>query len=697
MYRLTTPLPAVKGIGPQLNALLQANGYSTVLDLLLAVPLRYEDRSQFSTITSAPANQLLTISASLLKISTSYRGRRTVTTAKISDKTGTMTVLWFNNRFAQSSLQVGQEYLFSGKVNDRRTMVQPLFEKLKVDTIHTGRLIPLYSSTLRLKQGTLRRLLKEITTHLESHPDPIQHLLPKKYHMPDLQEALCQLHFPETEPAVVAARERLALEELLGLIRHSHQLKAAWQKKRGAHQIHSQQPLIPNTIPFALTQAQQRCINEIKMDLNRTSPMNRILIGDVGSGKTVVAGIAARQVILSGHNVGLIAPTQILAEQHAATLSELFPDLEIELITAVQSKRKNIINKGQSLKFYVGTHALINQLLQINPAFIIYDEQHRFGVKQRSAAENLPTPPHVLTMTATPIPRTMLLTIFSHLNVSVIDELPNNRLPTKTWVLPETKRIDMYAWIYEQISKKGAGQFQSLVVCPFINPSENEGLADVAATTQKYQTVKAAFKKLEKQKAVDLITQKKRAKEEKQTTPAVVKDKQPIVKIAELHGKMKKTAQQQVIEKMFQQKIDILVTTPIVEVGIDLPQAAAMIIESAERFGLASLHQLRGRVGRAGQQGYCLVFSNTKSSQAKRRLRQFSQTNNGQELAEIDLQHRGAGDLFGVEQHGWGTLQFASWTNFELISIAQHVFKKLPSDWQPLFSFITNDKQLLAN
>lgn len=697
MYHLTTPLPAVRGIGPHLSALLKESGYHTVLDLLLAVPLRYEDRSQFATIAAAPENQLITIPASLLKITTSYRGRRTVTTARISDQTGTMTVLWFNNRFAQSTLKVGQEYLFSGKVNDRRTMVQPLFEKLSTDTIHTGRLIPLYSSTLRLKQGTLRRLLKEITKNLEAPKDDIIALLPKKYPLPDLKEALCQLHFPEEDQAVIAARERLALEELLGLIRHSHQLKATWQKESGAIKIKPSQPLIPDTIPFALTTAQLRCVDEIGADLNHQTPMNRILIGDVGSGKTVVAGIAAQQAILAGHAVTLIAPTQILAEQHTTTLKTLFPNLTLELITAKNSLNFQKTAETDQPKLYIGTHALINQLQKIKPALIIYDEQHRFGVKQRSEAQNLPTPPHILTMTATPIPRTMLLTIFSHLRVSIIDELPSNRLPTKTWVLPEKKRADMYAWIYDQIAKQGTGQFQSLVVCPFINPSESEGLSEVASTAQKYQDVKAAFTKLTKGTTSHQPIKLNGAGEPAVAAKSLANNQRPNVKIAELHGKMKKPAQQQVIEKMFQQKIDILVTTPIVEVGIDLPQAAAMIIESAERFGLASLHQLRGRVGRAGQQGYCLVFSDSKSAPTKERLRQFSQTHNGQELAEIDLHNRGAGDLFGVEQHGWGTLQFASWTNFELISTAQQVFQKLPANWQPLFSFITNNDQLLAN
>lgn len=669
MYTFNTPLPAVRGIGPQLSATLKTAGYETVLDLLLAVPLRYEDRSQFATIADAPEKQLLTIQAKLLKISTRYRGKRSVTTAKIMDKTGTMTVMWFNNRFAQSSLNTGQEYLFSGKVNDRRTMVQPLFEKLTADTVHTGRMIPLYSSTLRMKQGTLRRLLKEIIGNLEIPPDEVVKLLPKNQELIPLKDALSQLHFPEEENKVVQARERLALEELLALIQHSQSLKEAWKKESGAVAIPKQGKLVPNSIPFDLTNAQLRCVEEIMADIGDTTPMNRILIGDVGSGKTVVAGIAAQQTFNNGKNVALVAPTQILAEQHASTMSQLFPEIEIQLLTAKNSKKvANEIDVNQPT-MYIGTHAVINKLTHIQPALVIYDEQHRFGVKQRSKGQNLLAPPHILTMTATPIPRTMLLTIFSHLAVSVIDEMPANRIATKTWVMTEKKRADMYRWIAEQISQQGKGHFQTLLVCPFINPSESDGLSDVASTKEKYISVKKSFKNLA----------------EKPVT------------ITQLHGKLKKEEQQKIINQMFDKKIDILITTPIVEVGIDLPQAAVMIVESAERFGLASLHQLRGRVGRAGQQGYCIVFSDTKSMEAKERLKKFSQTTNGQELAEIDLQNRGAGDLFGVEQHGWGTLQFASWTNFELIAAAQQVYQQLPSTWHPAINFVQKEDQLLAN
>jgi ATP-dependent DNA helicase RecG len=472
---------------------------------------------------------------------------------------------------------------------------------------------------------------------------------------------LTELHFPSEEDAVVTARERLALEELLGLIAHSNTLKEKWQSLTGATAVTVTEPHLPSTIPFELTGAQLRCIEEILSDIQKEVPMNRILIGDVGSGKTVVAGTACWHIIKSGKNAALVAPTQILATQHASTFAKMFPDIPVTILTG---KEKNFDKAGAQL--FIGTHAVINKLEKIQPALVIYDEQHRFGVKQRSEAQQLKAFPHILTMTATPIPRTMLLTIFSHLAVSVIDELPKNRVPTKTWVLPESKRTDMYQWITEQLKGQSQGDFQTLLICPFIDPSNSLALENVASTKERFETVKKYFGKS--------------------------------ARVGLLHGRQTQKEKTEIITSLFDKKIDILVTTPIVEVGIDLPQASAIIIESSERFGLASLHQLRGRVGRAGQQGYCMLFSSSKSAVAKKRLQAFSEIHNGQQLAELDLKNRGAGDIFGIEQSGFGELRFATWTNFELISLAQRLLPKLDKGWKPIFTFETEkDEGPLAN
>lgn len=661
MYTLSTPLLAVPGIGPKLGEVLKSAGCETVLDLLLQLPLRYEDRSQFCSISEIPPDTLVTIQAKVLSVSMYYKNRRPIASAKVSDATGGLTLMWFNNSFVKQTLKVGQEYLFSGKLNDRRTMVQAVFEKVSDNTIHTNRLVPLYSSTLKMKQGSLRRILKGITDKLHFQKDELSELL-KDQKVMNLAEALTELHFPSEEENVVIARERLALEELLSLIQHSNQLKEQWRNTTGAVAIPVTTPQIPTSIPFELTGAQERCITDVLADIQQTVPMNRILIGDVGSGKTVVAGAACWHTLQAGKSAALIAPTQILAQQHTETLAKLFPDLPISLITA---KEKTIKAHGPQL--YVGTHAVINRLTKLNPALVIYDEQHRFGVKQRSEGQALETFPHILTMTATPIPRTLLLTIFSHLSVSVIDQLPKNRLPTKTWVLPETKRTDMNDWIKEQIKANGHGKFQTLVICPFIDPSSSQALENVASTKERFEEIKQYFGKS--------------------------------AQVGLLHGRQTAKEKNQVIGQLFNQELDVLVTTPIVEVGIDLPQAAAIVIESSERFGLASLHQLRGRVGRAGQQGYCMLFSSSKSALIKKRLQAFSEITNGQKLAELDLKNRGAGDLFGVAQSGFGELRFASWTNFELIHTAQAVLPQLSPSWRPLFKLETEQTETtpLAN
>ncbi|PIY79690.1 MAG: hypothetical protein COY81_01235 [Candidatus Pacebacteria bacterium CG_4_10_14_0_8_um_filter_43_12] len=661
MYRLSSPLGVVRGIGPKLLETLQTAGCQTVLDLLLQLPLRYEDRSQFFAISDAPQDTLLTLKAKVLKLSTFYKNRRPITTAKIADDSGSLNLMWFNNSFVKQTLKVGQEYFFSGKINDRGSMVQPTFEKISDNTIHTNRLVPIYSSVLKMKQGSLRRILMEITQQLVIGKDQVSDLAEKLHPVPNISQALTELHFPSEEDRVVVARERLALEELLALINHSLQLKEQWESLTSAEAIETRPPLIPKGLPYELTGTQNRCLTEILADLKKKIPMNRILIGDVGAGKTIVAGIACWQTVLDGKYAVIVAPTQILAQQHFVTLQGIFPKLPITLISGKEKKFE--LDKPQ---LFVGTHALINKLDKIKPGLLVYDEQHRFGVKQRSEALRLKPFPHVLTMTATPIPRTLLLTIFSHLSVSVIDELPKNRVPTKTWVLPEPKRADMYQWIANQVKAAGPGQFQTLVICPFIDLSHSAALENVASTKEKFEQVKKFFGKKAK---VDL-----------------------------LHGRLSNKEKDRVISDLFAKKIDILVTTPIVEVGIDLPQASAIIIESAERFGLASLHQLRGRVGRAGQQGFCMLFSESKGRIVKNRLQQFSQITNGQQLAELDLKNRGAGDIFGVEQSGFGDLQFASWTNFELISVAQKVLPKLNKDWKPIFTFESEkSKELLAN
>jgi len=649
MYTLETPLSLVAGIGPKLSELLNKRQLFTVKDLLLYGPLRYEDRSIFVTIEdllTQSADNLVTIKAMVVSKKNYYKGRRSIQSATIADDTGKLKLMWFNNRFIIDKLVIDKEFLFSGKLNDRQMMVQAVVEDVKNDTVHTGRLIPLYSSISGIKQGSLRRILKHLIESVSIPDDKVAEVTPDSI---QLLAALQQLHFPDSEPSIIQARQRLALEELLSLIKKSQQMRDQWNKNKSATAIELVEPQVPTTVPFTLTAAQLKVTAEILNDLQSRIPMNRLMVGDVGSGKTVVAGIACNQVMQRGLSAAIVAPTRILADQHTQTLAKLFPDLKIELIT---SGSKKIDSADKKPVLYIGTHAVINRLAQIEPGLIIFDEQHRFGVVHRSSPDQFSDThhfPHVLTMSATPIPRTLMLTIFSHLHLSVIDEMPQGRLPIKTWVVPDKKRADAYTWITQEL-----GDGQALVICPFIDPSNTQALENIAAVTEKFEEVKLAF---------------------------------PKQRVATLHGRMSKKDQQEISQKLYDRQIDILVTTPIVEVGVDLPAASIIVIEAAERFGLASLHQLRGRVGRAGQQAYCLLFSSSRGAEAQERLQQFSHIHNGRELAEVDLAHRGAGNIFGTEQHGFDDLQFANWANLELISHARTVFEQLKStpDWQLLF------------
>lgn len=660
MYRLNESISLVRGIGPTLAKDLATNQINQIIDFLLKLPFRYEDRSQIVTIDQLEVNQLATFRAHVMSCSTSYRGRRVMTRATLQDTTGRIQAIWFNNRFLKTQLKKGSEWFFSGKVSDRHMLVQATVEKISNDTIHTGRLVPLYSSFAdKLKVGTFRRLAKEITDRLEDNTEGLDSI---NHHFPNFAKALRILHFPEKDDDVALARERLALEELVGLIKHSLKVKENWKNNHNSFPIHLKttdyQQWLEHQLPFTLTTAQNNATHDLLADLQNDVPMNRLLIGDVGSGKTVVVGIAAFATVkLNQKNAVLVAPTQILAQQHIESLKKLFPNMTVQLVTTKEAK-KFVPNDQPTL--YVGTHAVINKLEEINPVFIAYDEQHRFGVKQRSTPELKHGTPHTLTLSATPIPRSLMLTLFSHLSLSVIDEMPAGRIPTKSWLVDNHKKTDSLHWLAKTIQETSG---QALIVCPFIEPSSNETLSGVAAAKELFSEITDFYKKYH-----------------------------PELRVGLLHGKLSNKDKQQVIKDIFEEKIDVVITTPVVEVGVDLPKANIIIVEAAERFGLASLHQLRGRVGRAGQESYCLLFSNSNTTTTKERLTIFTKENNSLKLAEKDLQNRGAGDLFGFQQHGFGNLQFASWTNLELIQTAHQLYQKIADqNWKPLISFQNSD------
>lgn len=679
MYLLSDSLQKVPGIGKTTAHQLAQLGINNILEFLLFVPNRYEDRSHIITIDLLQIEQIHTVKARVVSVDERFKAQKNkklrITTAIIEDDTGRTKCIWFNNRFIKNNLKIGEEYFFAGNFGSYYNFTQPVVESVKLSTAHTGRLVPIYPQTTKLKQGNIRRWLKMIVDDLEEAEDG----LVKDHQLLNITTALKQLHFPENEELVIKARERLAIEELLSLIDLSTKIKSSWQERRAlaspAPLIHkflkanlaSIQDAIPSTVPFTLTNQQQQALFEILGDLTQPWPMNRLLVGDVGTGKTVVAGAAAWQMAQAGYNSALIAPTQILAEQHLQTFRNLFPKLNLTLLTSKTSKNstkktKNSTINTKSPTLFIGTHSVINRLDQINPtpALVIYDEQHRFGVSQRAISNQLTTKkqPHVLTMSATPIPRSYMLTIFSHLELSLITQSPFGPKETKSWFVPKNKHESAYQWLFEQLSEN-SDQKLAMVICPFINPSTEEGFQDIPSATNLYQQFSKRWSKL--------------------------------LKIVLLHGQQKPAIQEKVIAQLFNNEVDLLIATSIVEVGVDLPQANIMVIEGADRFGLASLHQLRGRVGRLGQDSYCLLFSSSNSAESKKRLGLFAKENDGLKLAEIDLKNRGPGNLFGLEQHGFETLRFASWNNATLIKKANDIYQSLTNPRQSQqYTFLFN-------
>jgi len=675
MYTLSTPLISVRGVGPTILKQAQQAGIETVGDLVFDLPSRYVDRSQQAKIYQLNSDDNFTVLAQVISVTGQKYGHKTQQKAVVADETGRLTLRWFNSPFVIGSLRVNQTYYFSGKYSAQyRSMTQPTYEPVRQTQLHTGRLVPFYSGLFNLANGTKRRLLSQIFKLLQAKPTELDLLLedqvlpPGLTVEPNLIKAVKQVHFPDQSQEVVAARYRLALEEILALISRAKKLKLEWQKRSSATSLPVLQmevkkstttfPQLKINIPFQLTPDQIKSIMEIAHDLTSTQPMNRLLVGDVGSGKTVVAGIAATHAVTQGLNVCLIAPTQILAAQHVQSLSQIFPQLPIHLITA---KHKLLFDKLPARGLFIGTHALINQLKQIKPSLVIFDEQHKFGVTQRSQLVIGAETPHVLTMSATPIPRSLMMTIFAHLKVSQILTLPKGRIPTQTWLIPEHKRADQFHWLSQQLTQDP--QALAIVVCPFIEPSKAPGLENVKSVVTATEEIKQTL---------------------------------PNLKVAMLHGRLKAKDQAKIIAQASQGQIDILVTTTVIEVGLDLPNANILIIEAADRFGLASLHQLRGRVGRRSQNSFCFLFQTSASLPSKQRLQEFAKIDDGQKLAELDLKRRGAGDLFGTRQHGFDQIRFFNWTDHDLIKLAQDLEPQLKSNWQTVIPSLNVNTKVTA-
>ncbi len=650
---LSTPVSVISRVGKTTAGRLKNLGIETVEDLIFYYPFRWEDFSEISNIENLQPGTIVTVKGKiqLLKNRRSPVKRKFLTEGLISDKTGSVKVIWFNQPFLAEILKPGDEVYLSGKVDfDRYTLqlINPVYEKVsRTEAIHTARLVPIYSLTENLTQKQIRFLISSVLPAIKLIQDWLPPNIIKDFNLINLNLALNQIHFPKNQKTLDLAIRRLKFDELF-LFQLQIQLSKIELSASQAETINFAEKETKNfvdSLPFKLTNDQRKAAWQIISDLQKSNPMNRLLEGEVGSGKTVVAVLAMFNVALVKKQSVLMAPTEILAAQHYKTIANLLRSTELKV--ALLSRSQQLINntvvtkkkildllKSDEIKIIIGTHALLQEGVEFNNlALAIIDEQHRFGVEQRKILrEKSGDPrimPHLLSMTATPIPRSLSLTLYGDLDLSLIKEMPKERKKIITQIIDPAKRQQTYDFVREQVK---AGR-QIFVVCPLIDPSDKLG---VKAVTEEYEKLK--------------------------------KEIFPEFKIAMIHGKLKPAAKEKVMVDFLAKESDILVSTSVVEVGVDVPNASVMIIEGADRFGLASLHQFRGRVGRSEHQSYCFLFTDNPSQKTKFRLQALVSAKDGFELAELDLQLRGPGEIYGTVQSGLPVFKIAQLSDYELIS-----------------------------
>lgn len=656
-------LSQIPGVGPKIIEKLQRLNINHPKDILYHFPTRYIDFSHSVKINSILENENVTITGQVLDFKNIFtRHGKNIQKAIVSDNTGRLDLIWFNQPYLSKNIKTGDTLSFAGTVSlfqNKKTIIAPEY-----GPHNTGKIIAVYPETNGLSSKWFRKIIQ---TQIQNLLNPIKETLPseliKKYKLLDLKSALLQIHCPTSPQILEQARIRLSTEEILALQIKSYLTKKDWLKNNPKTKIKITKPVnkkikdLIKSLPFKLTNSQDKVLNEIFSDLTRSDQvMNRLLQGDVGSGKTIIALLACYLTHLNNSLSVLIAPTEILANQHYQSFQTILKDLNIPVFLMTGSKKidlKKIPKNG----IIISTHAIIYKKdnLKNKISLLIVDEQHKFGVKQRSFLSSSTKLPHCLTMTATPIPRTISLTLLGNLDISIIDTLPQNRLQIKTFLVPDHKKTDCYKWIEKEIKKTGC---QAFIVCPFIDISES--MASVKSAIQEFEHLS--------------------------------NNVFPNLKLGLIHGKIKSEAREKIITQFQENKLNILVTTPIIEVGVDIPNSSIIIIQSADRFGLASLHQLRGRVGRGHQQSYCYLFTESQNQKAINRLEFLEKNHNGLKIAEYDLKTRGPGEAFSTIQHGFPSLKIASFSDTKLISFSQEILKDILKNYPDFnFSSITSE------
>ena len=669
--QLNSSVQYLKGVGPKRSKTFNKLGVYTVGDLLYYLPRRYEDRSNLKPISQVKVNTFETVRGKVLTMGLRRtRKKMSVFELAVGDEGGFIYGVWFNQPFLKDRFKTGDEVILSGKVElyKHLQMNTPEYEILDPedeDTIHTARVVPIYPLTRDLYQRSVRVLMKNC---LDTYLNGVEEVLPidiiKKHKLIGLKKAMLNIHFPEKMSALEPARHRLVFDEFffLQLGIGLHKLKIKTGTPGISHTLDTK--MLDNFekgLPFKLTSAQKKVIAHIKKDMASDKPMNRLLQGDVGSGKTIVCVFSLLTTISNGHQAAVMVPTEILAEQHYLTLSKLLTPLGLNIVLLVSGLRRKVrerilaeIASGR-VHIIIGTHAVIQQDVEFKKlGLIVVDEQHKFGVLQRADLRKKGVNPDVLVMTATPIPRTLALTVYGDLDISVIDQMPPGRREVKTYWVSEKKRQGLYNFIKKETAK---GR-QAFIVYALVEESE----------------------KLDLKAAVDMRTELQNN---------VFKD----LKVGLLHGRMSGSEKEETMKAFRDGEYNILVSTTVIEVGIDIPNASIMFIENAERFGLSQLHQLRGRIGRGRHESYCILMSAGISEDGRKRLSAMTRTSDGFKIAEYDLSLRGPGEFFGTRQHGLPELKIANLvTDIKVLEMAQQeafdLIKKDPGLSSPEYALI---------